>query len=179
MGSAASMLAVWRRIDPVLKGMGLPAEISSRFGLAGMKGSHIIGHTRMATESAVTTNGAHPFSTGSDQCLVHNGSLSNHNNLRRELKREGMKFETENDTEVGARFALDAMPGKQLAIDADMDAVGLEIGMLVAVGVTRLRVGAMPVLRQGGRCDTQQGGGRCGADGAVQNAYDGHDQTPL
>ena len=66
-----------------------------------------------------------------------------------------------------------------VAIDADMDAVRLEIGMLVAVGVTRLRVGAMPVLRQGGGCDTQQGGGRCGADGAVQNGYDGHDQTPL
>lgn len=56
----------------------------------------------MATESAVTTMGAHPFSTGSDQCLVHNGSLSNHNNLRRELKNKGMTFETENDSEVAA-----------------------------------------------------------------------------
>ena len=50
-----------------------------------MAGTHAIGHTRMATESAVTTDGAHPFSTGPDQCLVHNGSLSNHNALRREL----------------------------------------------------------------------------------------------
>ena len=58
----------------------------------------------MATESAVTTMGAHPFSTGPDQCLVHNGSLSNHNNVRRELKREGIKFETENDTEVAAAY---------------------------------------------------------------------------
>ena len=55
-----------------------------------MAGTHGIGHTRMATESAVTTLGAHPFSTGPDQCLVHNGSLSNHNNVRRELKRDGM-----------------------------------------------------------------------------------------
>ena len=69
-----------------------------------MAGTHGIGHTRMATESAVTTLGAHPFSTGADQCLVHNGSLSNHNNVRRELIREGMTFETENDTEVAAAY---------------------------------------------------------------------------
>lgn len=88
----------------ILKGMGLPAEISSRFGLSGMKGSHIIGHTRMATESAVTMEGSHPFSTGADLCLVHNGSLSNHFRLRQELKREGITFETDNDTEVAAGY---------------------------------------------------------------------------
>ncbi|MGC2050829.1 MAG: glutamine amidotransferase [Methylovirgula sp.] len=60
--------------------------------------------TRMATESAVTTNGAHPFSTGIDECLVHNGSLSNHNGLRRRLQREGLSFATENDTEVAAGY---------------------------------------------------------------------------
>jgi glutamate synthase domain-containing protein 1 len=74
-----------------------------------MTGTHGIGHTRMATESAVTTLGAHPFSTGADQCLVHNGSLSNHNNVRRELIREGMTFETENDTEVAAAYLTSRM----------------------------------------------------------------------
>ncbi|MFR0690283.1 class II glutamine amidotransferase [Enterobacterales bacterium AE_CKDN230030158-1A_HGKHYDSX7] len=88
----------------ILKGMGLPEEISQRFGLAGMKGSHIIGHTRMATESAVTMEGSHPFSTGADLCLVHNGSLSNHFRLRQELKREGIAFETDNDSEVAAGY---------------------------------------------------------------------------
>lgn len=88
----------------ILKGMGLPREISERFGLVGMKGSHIIGHTRMATESAVTMEGSHPFSTGADLCLVHNGSLSNHFRLRQELKREGITFETDNDTEVAAGY---------------------------------------------------------------------------
>ncbi|NLI28127.1 MAG: glutamine amidotransferase family protein [Acetobacter sp.] len=86
------------------KGVGLPEEVASRFGLADMSGTHAIGHTRMATESAVTTAGAHPFSTGPDQCLVHNGSLSNHNTLRRQLVREGLKFETENDSEVAAGY---------------------------------------------------------------------------
>lgn len=88
----------------ILKGMGLPREISERFGLKSMKGSHIIGHTRMATESAVTMEGSHPFSTGADLCLVHNGSLSNHFRLRQELKREGITFETDNDTEVAAGY---------------------------------------------------------------------------
>lgn len=82
----------------IYKETGLPRDVVARFGVADMSGTHGIGHTRMATESAVTTLGAHPFSTGSDQCLVHNGSLSNHNNLRRSLKHQGMRFETENDS---------------------------------------------------------------------------------
>ena len=97
------IMSVGQSIE-ILKGMGLPAEISERFGLANMKGSHIIGHTRMATESAVTMEGSHPFSTGKDLCLVHNGSLSNHARLRQELKREGIHFETDNDTEVAAGY---------------------------------------------------------------------------
>src|SRR5262249_13891688 len=67
-----------RRME-IFKEVGRPDRVAARFGLAKMTGSHAIGHTRMATESAVTTNGAHPFTTGPDQCLVHNGSLSNHN----------------------------------------------------------------------------------------------------
>ena len=88
----------------IYKEVGLPKDVAARFEIARMSGTHGIGHTRMATESAVTTAGAHPFSTGPDQCLVHNGSLSNHNAVRRELKRAGMTFETENDTEVAAAY---------------------------------------------------------------------------
>jgi len=88
----------------IYKEVGLPKDVASRFSISQMSGSHGIGHTRMATESAVTTMGAHPFNTGSDQCLVHNGSLSNHNSLRRKLRRDGVHIETENDTEVGAAY---------------------------------------------------------------------------
>lgn len=99
----------------IYKEVGLPEAVVERFGLRAMTGTHGIGHTRMATESAVTTMGAHPFSTGADQCLVHNGSLSNHNNVRRELIRDGMKFETENDTEVAAAYLSNRMAhGKNL-----------------------------------------------------------------
>ncbi len=88
----------------IYKEVGWPSDVARRFDLASMTGTHAIGHTRMATESAVTTNGAHPFSTGPDQCLVHNGSLSNHNNLRRALAHDGMRFETDNDSEVAAAY---------------------------------------------------------------------------
>ena len=96
MGSGASM--------EIYKEVGLPKDVAARFGLREMGGSHGIGHTRMATESAVTTMGAHPFSTADDQCLVHNGSLSNHNQMRRKLARKGVFTRSENDTEVGAAY---------------------------------------------------------------------------
>jgi glutamate synthase domain-containing protein 1 len=88
----------------IYKEVGLPEKVAARFELAAMRGTHAIGHTRMATESSVTTQGAHPFSTGIDQCLVHNGSLSNHNAVRRTLQHEGLTFETENDSEVAAGY---------------------------------------------------------------------------
>ncbi|HZX82299.1 MAG TPA: glutamine amidotransferase family protein [Reyranella sp.] len=93
------------------KEVGLPVEVARRFKLEAMSGTHAIGHTRMATESAVTTDGAHPFSTGPDQCLVHNGSLSNHAGVRRLLEREGLHVTTENDSEVAAAYLTYRMRG--------------------------------------------------------------------
>ena len=88
----------------IYKEVGMPSDVLERFKVHEMAGSHAVGHTRMATESAVSTQGAHPFSTGADQCLVHNGSLSNHNSLRRKLSQEGFQIKSENDTEVGAAY---------------------------------------------------------------------------
>jgi len=98
-----AVVGVGERME-LYKEVGSPSTVITRFGLHRLSGTHGIGHTRMATESAVTTYGAHPFSTGSDQCLVHNGSLSNHNDVRRYLQRDGVAFHTENDTEVAAGY---------------------------------------------------------------------------
>jgi glutamate synthase domain-containing protein 1 len=98
-----SVSSVGRRME-IYKDVGQPAVVAARLNLAAMRGSHAIGHTRMATESAVTIDGAHPFSTGVDQCLVHNGSLSNHHSLRRRLAHDGVRFATDNDSEVAAAF---------------------------------------------------------------------------
>ena len=88
----------------IYKETGRPEEFVRQFALSDFRGTHALGHTRMATESRVTTEGSHPFSTGLDLCLVHNGSLSNHNRLRERLRREGIDFQTENDTEVAAGY---------------------------------------------------------------------------
>jgi amidophosphoribosyltransferase len=70
----------------------------------------------MATESAVTPAGCHPYAVGPDQCLVHNGSFSNHATIRRELRARSVVFDSENDTEVGARFVA-----RQLAEGRDVE----------------------------------------------------------
>jgi len=88
----------------IYKEAGLPIEFVRRFALTEIAGTHALGHTRMATESRVTTEHSHPFSTGLDLCLVHNGSLSNHNRLRRVLQRQGIHFQTDNDSEVAAGY---------------------------------------------------------------------------
>jgi glutamate synthase domain-containing protein 1 len=88
----------------VLKGVGDPATLTASWGLAAAQGWQGVGHTRMATESAVTPSGAHPYAVGPEQCLVHNGSFANHASIRRELQAAGVRFDSENDTEVGARF---------------------------------------------------------------------------
>jgi glutamate synthase domain-containing protein 1 len=97
------VMSAGRAIE-IYKETGRPEEFVRRFELENVSGTHALGHTRMATESRVTTAGSHPFSTGHDVCLVHNGSLSNHNRLRERLRREGIEFETENDTEVAAGY---------------------------------------------------------------------------
>lgn len=137
----------------IYKEVGLPKDVLERFGVAGMSGTHGIGHTRMATESAVTTLGAHPFSTGPDQCLVHNGSLSNHNNLRRGLRHGGMSFETENDTEVAAAYLTAEMArGKNLgqALEGAVDDLDgfftFVVGTKSGFGVVRDAIACKPAI---------------------------------
>ncbi|MGA5541605.1 glutamine amidotransferase [Mycobacterium sp. NPDC051198] len=93
----------------VLKGVGHPRSLTEAWGLAKAQGWQGVGHTRMATESAVTPSGCHPYTVGPGQCLVHNGSFANHATIRRDLRRAGVRFDSENDTEVGARFVAEQL----------------------------------------------------------------------
>ncbi|MCU0810511.1 MAG: amidophosphoribosyltransferase [Thiobacillaceae bacterium] len=97
------ILSTGRAID-LYKDIGTPGEVAARYAFKGLTGSHLVGHTRMATESAVTPDRAHPFTAGEDFCLVHNGSLSNPYGVRRMLEPRGIRFETDNDTEAACRF---------------------------------------------------------------------------
>jgi methylamine---glutamate N-methyltransferase subunit A len=137
----------------VFKEVGRPDKVAARFGLNRMSGTHAIGHTRMATESAVTTSCAHPFTTGPDQCLVHNGSLSNHNALRRALIHNGLAFETDNDSEVAAGFLTWKMrEGASLeqAMDASLQALDgfytFVIGTESGFGVLRDPIACKPAV---------------------------------
>ena len=103
-----SIVGYGRSIE-IFKQVGNPKDVVKKFKLDSFSGTHGIGHTRMATESAITTDGSHPYSTGEDECLVHNGSLSNHNNLRRELTKKGNIFNSENDTEVAAGYVSNSL----------------------------------------------------------------------
>ena len=105
----------------IFKQVGEPKDVVKKFNLQSFSGTHGIGHTRMATESAITTDGSHPYSTGEDECLVHNGSLSNHNNLRRKLKKGGINFNSENDTEVAAGYISKNLSNKKSLNDTLKD----------------------------------------------------------
>ena len=137
----------------IYKEVGLPKDVVERFDIKKMSGSHGIGHTRMATESKVTTSGAHPYSTGVDQCLVHNGSLSNHNSLRRQLRRDGMTIESENDTEVGAAYiSYQMQQGSTLdeALESSLDALDgfftFVVGTKDGFGVVRDPIACKPAV---------------------------------
>lgn len=116
------VMSIGKSIE-IYKEKGHPSDVIRRFGFRNFAGSHAIAHTRMATESAVTTEHSHPFSTGLDLCLVHNGSLSNHNRLRRFLKRRGGHFQTDNDSEVAAGFLTWRLSQGDTVVDALRSAI--------------------------------------------------------
>ena len=97
------VMSAGERIE-IYKEKGHPDQFVKDYALHEVSASHALAHTRMATESAITTSHSHPFSTGQDLCLVHNGSLSNHNRLREQLIKNGIRFDTDNDSEVAAGF---------------------------------------------------------------------------
>lgn len=115
VATAVHVVGYGRAIE-VFKDVGAAADVCARYGVAGMSGYQAIGHTRMATESAITTAHSHPFSVTADLALVHNGSFSNHATIRRQLAAQGVYCETDNDSEVAAQFL-----GAELGQGADLD----------------------------------------------------------
>jgi amidophosphoribosyltransferase len=97
------VLSVGRSID-LYKDVGLPVEVAERYHFGEFCGTHLVGHTRMATESAVTPENAHPYTAGEDWCLVHNGSLANPGSLKRKLEKLGEQFVSDCDTEGACRY---------------------------------------------------------------------------
>ena len=123
------------RAVEVYKDVGHPAAICDRYDIASRSGYQGLGHTRMATESAVATTHSHPFAAGADLCLVHNGSFSNYATVRRRLTDAGVTFVTDNDSEVAANYlAYETAHGADLggALGRLMDTLDGFFTLLVA-----------------------------------------------
>ena len=86
----------------LVKDLGDAARVSDQYNLQGFRGTHAIGHVRMATESDVDIRSAHPFWAYPfyDISVVHNGQLTNYWTMRRQLERDGMRFQSDCDSEL-------------------------------------------------------------------------------
>lgn len=104
-----SLLIGYGTAIEVVKDVGRPEEVAQRYDVPDWAGYQGIGHTRMATESAVTPEHSHPFIPAPDLAVVHNGQFSNYATVRRDLERAGIEFVTDNDTEVCARYIAHRM----------------------------------------------------------------------
>ncbi len=95
----------------IIKDLGDAETVAEGYRLDSFRGSHAIGHVRMATESDVDISGAHPYWAYpfSDIAVVHNGQLTNYFDWRRRLERRGRRFRSENDSEVIAVYLADKM----------------------------------------------------------------------
>lgn len=147
--SAGSVIETYKRAGVATD----PGGLIDTAGLRTLEGTHAVAHTRMATESRVTTEHSHPFSTGPDLCLVHNGSLCNHNRLRRTLQQRGVSFATDNDSEVAAGYLTwrfregDDLDAALEAAERDLDGFfTFAIGTQEGFAVVRDPIGCKPAV---------------------------------
>lgn len=95
----------------IIKDVGPARHVDETYGISGMRGTHGIAHTRMATESRVDIGHSHPFWARPfpDIAVVHNGTITNYHRLRRRLEMKGHSFSTHNDSEVIAVYVADQL----------------------------------------------------------------------
>jgi hypothetical protein len=105
MKRAAEIISLGTRLD-VIKDVGQPSELVPFYHIDDFDGTHGLGHLRLATESGVYPNTTHPFwAPGfADICAIHNGMITNYWISRRRLERQGMEFQSNNDTELIAVY---------------------------------------------------------------------------
>ena len=95
----------------ICKAVGVAGEVDEKYNVSEFVGTHGIGHVRLATESEVCVNTAHPFwAYGfSDVAIVHNGQITNYHKMKRRLVQRGFQFRTENDSELIAVYLADKL----------------------------------------------------------------------
>lgn len=122
---AAHVFSIGHAME-IVKDLGAAGAINQRYALGGFRGSHGIGHTRMATESIVDIAHSHPFWARPfpDISVVHNGQITNYHKLRRSLEQRGHRFATNNDSEVIAVYIADKLESGISLDDALRASVG-------------------------------------------------------
>ncbi len=154
MEHAAKLASLGTSLD-VVKDVGGAREVDRRYGVAGARGTHGIGHVRLATESDVKPEAAHPFwATGfADVAIVHNGQITNYWKMRRRLERRGFEFRTDNDSELIAVYLADKLsrgtPLEQV-LKTSIDDLDGTFSFLVStkdeIGFAKDRLAAKPMI---------------------------------
>ena len=119
MEHAATLISIGESLD-IRKDVGSAHDVDERFRVREARGTHGLGHVRLATESEVKPEAAHPFwATGfTDIAIVHNGQITNYWKMRRRLERRGFEFHTDNDSELIAVYLADKLANEVALEDA-------------------------------------------------------------
>jgi glutamate synthase domain-containing protein 1 len=127
----------------VMKQVGSPANLESTFGISKIAGTHGLGHTRLSTESIVDLSHSQPFwgQGRLDLAIVHNGHITNYHQLRRRYEQHGIRFYTENDSEIVAIYLAERL-GKGTSLEDAFDEMMRDLdGSFSCVAATALEIG--------------------------------------
>jgi len=154
MEHAAKVFSIGRSLD-IIKDIGSAHDVDDTYHVRQFHGSHGLGHVRLATESDVKPEAAHPFwATGfGDIAIVHNGQITNYWKMRRRLERRGFEFNTDNDSELIAVYLADKLsqdvPLKD-ALKTSIDDLDGTFSFLVStedeIGYAKDRLAAKPMV---------------------------------
>ena len=154
MEHAAKLISIGTSLD-IIKDVGSSREVDRAYQVSAIRGSHGIGHVRLATESEVKPEAAHPFwATGfADVAIVHNGQITNYWKMRRRLEARGFEFRTDNDSELIAVYVADKMAqGERLeaVLERSIDDFDGTFSFLVStrdgIGFAKDRLAAKPMV---------------------------------
>ena len=152
---AAKVMSVGESLE-IIKDVGDAHEVNARYQVTGSPGTHGIGHVRLATESDVRPESAHPFwATGfSDLAIVHNGQITNYWKMRRALEARGFEFRTENDSELIAVYLAEKLAlgvSLEQALEESIDFLDGTFSFLVStkeeLGYAKDRLAAKPMVK--------------------------------
>lgn len=154
MEHAAKVFSIGESLE-IIKDVGGAHEVDERYHVRDFSGSHGLGHVRLATESDVKPEAAHPFwATGfADVAIVHNGQITNYWKMRRRLERRGFEFRTDNDSELLAVYLADKLSqgiALKEALKTSIDDLDGTFSFLVStkdeIGYAKDRLAAKPMI---------------------------------